>query len=77
MKKYKNAQGFVHNLINKRRHAYRIELDLQAWDWEKVRIAFEQKGYSVHCQKERPSHVVAFRVKPDREPVTSANAFQN
>lgn len=75
MKKYKDAQGFVHNLIKRRRHAYRIECDIKTDDWEMVRITFEQSGYSVHCQKNQPSHVIAYRVKPDREPVSSATAY--
>ncbi len=75
MKKYKEAQGFVHNLIKRRRHAYRIECDIRTDDWETVRIIFEQRGYSVHCQKDKPSHLIAFRVKPDREPVTAATLY--
>jgi len=70
MAEYRGEQRFAHDLIDRHEHADKIEFDFRDYSWDLLRLAFEQNGYSVHCQKESPSHVVAFRVKPDLAPVS-------
>jgi hypothetical protein len=64
-----NEQWFAHDLIVKRRHAYKIEFEVPPLNWDTVRLVFEQSGYSVHLEKTRPGYAVAFRVRPDTAPV--------
>ena len=68
----RNEQQFAYTLIEHRKHASQIEFDLGEHSWDRVRLAFELVGYSVHVSRDEPSRVVAYRVEPDRAPVRAS-----
>jgi hypothetical protein len=71
MKTCRDEQQFAYMLIEQRKHAPEIEFELTNHSWDRVRLAFELVGYSVHVASDEPSKVVAYRVDPDRAPVNA------